>query len=438
VLVLLSGFNKLTEKTLSFHFWTPQVGLVLLGAALLTGLFAGSYPAIYMSGFQVLKTLKGAFKSGSSAVAFRKVLVVLQFSLCSMLVIGSILVYQQISHIQNRSLGYNRNNVLRVWIRGDLGERFEPVTTELGEIPGVESISASGHALTNIGNSTSNLAWPGKKPNDQILFPNTSVDANFFNTYRIKILEGRDFQRGNLNDTLSIIFNELAIKRMGLKNPLGQSIDLWGSKYTVIGVVQDFHYNSIHSPIEPFFFTNANWRGVASLRLDNTQPIQSTIGAIEKVFKKHNPAYPFEYEFVDKDFNELYKGEQLIGKLARAFSFLAIFVACLGLFGLAAFSAEQRVKEIGVRKVLGASLSNIVLLMSREFLLLVGIAILVASPLAWYIMEQWLNDYTYRIQISGWVFALVALLTLGIAFVTVSFQSIRAALADPAKSLRSE
>ncbi|AEE51708.1 ABC transporter permease [Haliscomenobacter hydrossis] len=439
ILVLLPGFNALTEKKLSFHFWTPQLALILLGAALFTGLFAGSYPAIYMSGFQVIKTLKGVFKSGNAAVAFRKVLVVIQFSLCAMLVIGSILVYQQINHIQKRPLGYNRENVLKVWIRGDLGERFDPVTTELKAIPGVESVAASGNAVTQIGNSTYNLSWPGKNPKDQILFSNTAVDPDFLKTYRIELSEGRDFQAGNLNDTLSLVFNELAIKRMGLKNPVGQTIDMWDRKYRVIGVTKDFHFNSIHSPIEPFFFTfNPTWRSMVSLRLDNTQPIPQTISAIEKVFKKHNPAYPFEYDFVDKDFNELYKSEQLIGKLARVFSFLAIFVACLGLFGLAAFSAEQRTKEIGVRKVLGASLGNIVTLMSREFLILVAISILVASPLAWYLMEQWLDDYEYRIQISWWVFAVVAVLTLSIAFFTVSFQSMRAALADPVKSLRSE
>lgn len=439
VLVLLPGFNTLTEKELRFHFWSPQMAGILLGAALLTGLFAGSYPAIYMSGFHVIQTLKGVFKSGSSAVLFRKGLVVIQFSLCAILVIGSILVYQQIQHIQNRSLGYNRENVLRVWLRGDIGERFDPINTELSAIRGVESVAASGNGITQIGNSTYNLNWPGKKPKDQILFSNTAIDPGFLKTYRIELVEGRDFQKGNLNDTLSIIFNELAIKRMGLKDPLGQTIDLWDNKVKIIGITKDFHFNSIHSQIEPFFFTfNPTWRSLASLRLDGTQPIPETISAIEQVFKKHNPAYPFEYDFVDKDFNELYKSEQLIGKLARVFSFLAIFVACLGLFGLAAFSAEQRVKEIGVRKVLGASLGNIVLLMSREFLLLVAISILVASPLAWYLMDSWLDDYTYRIQISWWVFAAVALLTLGIAFITVSFQSIRAALADPVKSLRSE
>lgn len=439
VLVLLTGFNALTEKELRFHFWSPQMAGILMGTALLTGLFAGSYPAIYMSGFHVIQTLKGVFKSGSSAVLFRKSLVVIQFSLCAILVIGSVLVYQQIQYIQNRSMGYNRENVLRVWLRGDIGERFDPVNTELSAIPGVESVAASGNSITQIGNSTYNLNWPGKKPKDQILFSNTAIDPGFLKTYRIELVEGRDFQKGNLNDTLSIIFNELAIKRMGLKDPIGQTIDLWDNKVRVIGVAKDFHFNSIHSQIEPFFFTfNPTWRSLASLRLDGTQPVPETISAIEQVFKKHNPAYPFEYDFVDKDFNELYKSEQLIGKLARVFSFLAIFVACLGLFGLAAFSAEQRVKEIGVRKVLGASLGNIVLLMSREFLLLVAISILVASPLAWYLMDSWLDDYTYRIQISWWVFAMVALLTLGIAFITVSFQSIRAALADPVKSLRAE
>lgn len=439
VLLLLPGFNKLTEKELSFHFWTPQLATMLVGAGLLTGLFAGSYPAIYMSGFQVIQTLKGVFKSGNAAVAFRKVLVVVQFSLCAMLVIGSILVYQQIQHIQNRSLGYNRENVLRVWLRGDIGERFDPINTELSAIPGIESVATSGNGITQIGSSTYNLSWPGKKPKDQILFSNTSIDPGFLKTYRIELLEGRDFQKGNLNDTLSLIFNELGVKRMGLSNPIGQNIELWGNQCKIIGVVKDFHFNSIHSQIEPFFFAfNPDWRSMASLRLDNSQPVSKVISAIEQVFKKHNPAYPFEYDFVDKDFNELYKSEQLIGKLARVFSFLAIFVACLGLFGLAAFSAEQRIKEIGVRKVLGASLGNIVLLMSREFLLLVSISILVASPISWYVMDNWLDDYEYHIQISWWVFAVVAALTLGIAFVTVSFQSIRAALADPVKSLRSE
>ncbi|MDX2068330.1 MAG: ABC transporter permease, partial [Haliscomenobacter sp.] len=363
VLILLPGFNALTEKELRFHFWSPQMAGILLAAALLTGLFAGSYPAIYMSGFHIIQTLKGVFKSGNSAVLFRKGLVVIQFSLCAILVIGSILVYQQIQHIQNRSLGYDRANVLRVWLRGDIGERFDPVNTELSAIPGVESVAASGNGITQIGSSTYNLNWPGKKPKDQILFSNTAVDPGFLKTYRIELVEGRDFQKGNLNDTLSIIFNELAIKRMGLKDPLGQTIDLWDNKVKIIGVTKDFHFNSIHSQIEPFFFTfNPKWRSLASLKLDGSQPVTATISAIEQVFKKHNPAYPFEYDFVDKDFNELYKSEQLIGKLARVFSFLAIFVACLGLFGLAAFSAEQRVKEIGVRKVLGATLGNIVLL----------------------------------------------------------------------------
>jgi putative ABC transport system permease protein len=441
VWLALGPFNELTEKKLQFRFWEPQLLGLMMGAMTLLGLIAGLYPAVYLSGFQVVKVLKGAFRSGTAALNFRKGLVVFQFVLCSMLIIGSILVFQQIRHIQNRPIGYNRENVLRVPIRGDLGSRYQPLREELKRIKGVESHSTSGMNITGIHNSTSSLNWPGRKPNDQILFVNQSVDPNYLKTFDIKLKEGRDFREGDFNDTLSLLFNETAIKRMGLKGQvLGAVIKLWDMDCRIIGVMEDFHYNSINSPIEPLFFYNApNWRNNAVLRLDQeARPLSETIDDIKAVYKKHNPAYPFEYEFVDDDFNALFKSEQLIGKLAQIFAFLAIFVACLGLFGLASFSAEQRTKEIGVRKVLGASLTSIVNLMAREFLILVGVALLIASPLAWYVMNGWLSKYAYHIDISPWVFVAVAALTLGIAFLTVTFQSLKAALIDPVKSLKSE
>jgi predicted permease len=439
VLLFLPAFNELTEKKLSFQFWQPQIAGLLLLSTVLTGLISGLYPAIYMSGFQVIKVLKGAFRSGSMAVNFRKGLVVFQFSLCALLIVGSIIVYQQIQHFQNMPLGFNRENVLRVPIRGDLAERYDPVRNELKRIKGVVSASTSGMNITSIGNSTSNLNWQGKRPEDQILFVNMNADPKLLETYKIKLIEGRDFQEGNANDTLSILFNELAVKRMGLKAPVsGQTVNLWDQDFRIIGVMEDFHFNSINAPIEPLFFVTGSWRGQASIRVDQSRPLSETIADIGAVFKKHNAAYPFEYEFVDKDFNELFKSEQLIGKLAGVFSFLAIFVACLGLFGLAAFSAEQRTKEIGVRKVLGASLGSIVGLMSREFLILVFASLVIASPLAWFVMNNWLNQYEYRIEISWWVFAFVAVLTLSVAFLTVTFQSLKAALINPIKSLRSE
>lgn len=435
--LLLPAFNTLTEKQITIQYGSPFYWLMLLGLALITGIVAGSYPALFLSSLQPVKVLKGALRFKAGAVFLRQGLVVFQFALSLLLIIGTLIAGRQVEYIRTKNLGLDRENVIYMSLEGDLSKRFDSFREELLRAPGIQNVSSAGNDPMAIGSSTIGVEWKGKPEGDKTLFTNMGVSYDFVKTMKIKLLGGREFSKSFVTDSTNYLVNEEAARRMGMKEPVGQDLKFWGRSGKIIGLMKDFHVNSLRVAIEPLI-----------LRLDSTNytllvrtypgQTEQALKSMERLAKQFNPAYPFAYRFADESFREQYKSETLVGKLANYFAIIAIFIACLGLFGLAMFTAEQRTKEIGVRKVLGASVPNIVMLLSRDFLKLVLIAILIASPVAWYVMNQWLDNYAYKIGVEWWVFLLAGVVAIAIAQLTVSYQSIRAALMNPVKSLRSE
>ncbi|GAB3321043.1 ABC transporter permease [Larkinella ripae] len=438
VLLVLPFFNQLTDKTLTLPIGQPIFWLSLLGLLLVVGFLAGSYPALFLSSLHPVRVLKGTLQFGAGAQLFRRGLVVFQFALSTLLMIGTVVIYQQLRFIQTKNLGYNRENLIKIPMDGALATDYPLVKQELLRLNGIQAVTKmNGNPLRN-GSTTESVNWPGKDPNATISFNNTAVGYDFAQTMKLTFVEGRDFSPGFGTDSANYLINEAAAKRIGYKKPVGQPLTFWNKPGKIIGLLKDFHFNSLHEPIRPLIIRLAdNHYGSLLIRTQPGQTAQA-LASIETFCKKINPTFPFTYSFVDTDYQMTYKSETVVGKLATLFAGLAIFIACLGLFGLAAFVAEQRTKEIGVRKVLGASVASVVALLSRDFLKLVVIAILLASPVAWYVMQHWLQGFAYQIEIGWWVFALAGFLSVGIALLTVSFQSIKAALMNPVRALRSE
>jgi hypothetical protein len=439
MILLLPVFNSITLKQIvipfdQFSFWLKLVVLVLV-----TGCIAGSYPALFLSSFNPVKVLKGSQKIGTGEVWFRKGLVVFQFTLSAVLIIATIIVSKQVGFIQNRNLGYDRENLLYIPIEGDMGKNFDLMRSDALSTTGIASMARMGSFPTFIDNSTTNVNWDGKDPNVTVTFPHSAVGYDFIKTMKVKLVDGRDFSRDYATDSLNFIINEAARDKMAYKNPVGRSMKFWGRKGQIIGVVKNFHYKSLHDPIQPlilFFRANLDYGYI----LVRTKPgkTRDAIASLQTIFTKYNPNIPFTYSFSDTEYQRLYTSEQVAGKLSNGFAFLAIFISCLGLLGLAMFTAEQRIKEIGIRKVLGASVSSLFVLLSSEFLMLVIVAMLIATPIAWYAMNRWLQSFAYHTPVQWWVFALSGGLIILIALATVSFQAVKAALINPIKSLRSE
>ena len=453
VFFLLPSFNSLTGKQISLQATQASFWLLLLGMTLVTGVIAGSYPALFLSSLEPVRVLKGTLRFGSGARLFRQGLVVFQFVLSMLLIVGTIVVYRQVNYVQTTNLGYERENLIYVPVEGDLTTQsnYKTFKDQLLQQPGIASVSSMMEAPTNIGSSTGGVTWPGKDPNVNIELTQTAVGYDLMKTLKVK-LTGRDFSPEFSTDTTNYIINEAAAKRIGYTNrsrtgrpaesaesAVGQPITMWGKPGKIIGVMEDFHFQSLHIPIAPLILRLSTEPGSQNF-LIRTQPGQTTqaLASIETLWKQLNPKFPFAYRFADDEYQKLYKSETVVGSLATYFAFLAIFISCLGLFGLSAFTAEQRTKEIGVRKVLGASVGGIIGLLSKDFLKLVLIAIVISSPLAWYAMNQWLQGFAYKLEISWWVFALAGVLALGIALLTISFQSVKAALMNPVTSLRSD
>ncbi|MEO8403839.1 MAG: ABC transporter permease [Chitinophagaceae bacterium] len=438
-LLLLPAFNILTGKQLSLPFSNPMLWISLLGLMLLTGIVAGSYPALYLSSLNPVRVLKGSLKFTRGAVFFRKGLVVFQFALSIILIIGMIVIFRQVDYIQTKNIGYDRGNLIYIPLEGELSEKYALFKQEAGTMPGVLSTSKIRAAPTLIGNHTGDIKWVGEDPNAVTSFVNTTVGYDFIKTMNLSLVAGRDFSKDFGTDSASYMLNETAVQKMGYKDPIGKQI--WWGKHEgkIIGVVKDFHVASLHKAIEPLIIRLDEGRQSGTI-LVRTQAGKTkvAIAGLEKVCQGLNPKFPFSYKFSDEEYNRLYRSEQIVSKLANYFAFLAIFISCLGLFGLATFTAEQRIKEIGVRKVLGASVPGIISMLSKDFLKLVFIAIIIASPVAWYLMTQWLQDFAYRVDISWWIFILSGIAAVLIALLTVSFQAIRAAIANPMKSLRTE
>jgi len=440
VLILLPFFNGLADKAIhlpasNIFFW-----LFLIAFTLFTGIISGSYPAFYLSGFEPIKVLKGTFRVGRYAALPRKILVVVQFSISIALIIGTLIVYRQIQYAKNRPVGYDRAGLISINMNTpDIFGHYDALRNELMETGKVENMAESSSPTTAIYSNNIGFSWDGKDPNSLPLFSTIGVTQDFGNTIHWKIIAGRDFSRSFLTDSSSMILNEAAVKLTGLKEVVGKTIKWDTVPHHVVGVIKDMVMESPYEPAKPtFFFMSPGWAGVITIRLKPAASMQEGLAQVERVFRKYNPAAPFEYKFTDDDYAHKFEDEKRIGNLASFFAILAVFISCLGLFGLASFVAEQRTKEIGVRKVLGASVFNLWKMLSKEFVNLVIISCLIAIPIAWYSLHQWLQKYSYRTSISGWIFLAAGLGALVITLLTVSYQAIKAALKNPVTSLRSE
>lgn len=437
LILVLPVFNNLTGKQIilpfsDYLFWAGIAALTII-----TGCIAGSYPALLLSSFKPITVLKGHLKLAPASGWFRKGLVVFQFALSIIFIVGMIVISKQVNYIQTKNLGYHKNNLLYIPISGNLGSNFSLFKNEGLKLSGITGISEMGQRPVQIVNTTGSVEWEGKAPNTRPNFTQVAVGYDFVKTMQAEIVQGRDFSE-DFADSANYLINETALKKIGYKDPIGKTLTFWGIKGFIVGVVKDFHFNSLHVPIEPLIIrlTKASW-GVALVR---TRPGETEVAlrSLEKLHQKLNPEFPFSHQFADEEYAFLYKSEQLVQKLSTYFSFLAIFISCLGLLGLVMFTAEQRTREIGIRKVLGASISSLLRLLSKDFVALVLLAFAIATPVAWWAMNNWLQNFEYRVSISWAVFAIAGVSALGIALITISFQAIKAAIANPVKSLRIE
>ena len=445
--LMLPAFNLMVQKTLSLDFSNPLHGLLLLGITVACGLIAGSYPSLYLSSFNPAFVLKGMKLKTGGAAFIRKGLVVLQFSISIILIISTIIIYQQIQHVKDRNLGFNKNNLLQIDMNGDMAKHYTAIQQDLLNTGKIESVALSDHTTLYGGNNTGGLTWDGKTSTAQILISQRYISQGFFKNAGMKMLAGRDLVETDsavVHKTIYIVITQTLEKLMGKGSAVGKTLhfegDTSGLKAEVVGVVNDYVYGDMYGKPDPvmFFYSKPENTSEMYVRLKQESDIQASLLAIQNVLKKENPVYPFTYQFVDDQFNQMFLSEMLISKLSRVFAGLAIIISCLGLFGLAAYTAELRTKEIGVRKVLGASVSGLAALLSTDFLKLVAVSCLIAVPVSWWMMHDWLQGYQYRIEISWWIFVLAAFIAILIATVTVSFQSIKAAIANPINSLRSE
>jgi len=438
VFLLLPFFNTLVNKNLSFDINQPYFWLGSFAIVVLTGVVAGSYPALYLSAFNPVKVLKKTFHTGKGAVLPRHVFVVLQFVISILLVSSTVIVYQQMQHIKNRDMGYDANNLIMINGTNDTDKNFSAIKQELLEKGMVASVTRSSSPITEVWWKSGAPDWNGKPADMDFIVSGIRADVDFIKTMGIKLLQGQDFT-GMPADSASILLNKTAVEAMGLKDPIGMEMHFGDEKYNVVGVTEDVIMESPYQPVDPMLtFYNPRATGVISLRLNHNVLPQKALPFMESVFKKYNPAYPFEYRFADEEFGKKFLTEQMISRITNIFAVLAIFICCIGLAGLASFTIEKRFREIGIRKVLGATVQQVLLLISKEFLGLVIISFLVAVPITWWLMHNWLEQYAYHIEISTWVFVIVGLLVLMLALVVVCLNTLRAATANPVKSLRTE
>jgi ABC-type antimicrobial peptide transport system permease subunit len=439
IYLLMPLYNNISGTTLSFSFFNASmwkaIGLAVVGTLLASSI----YPAILLSAFKPIEALKGKYNAGIGAASFRKVLVVFQFSISVILLIWTTIMGRQMDFIKNKDLGYDKSYVFSVPLPDEVSSRQDAVKAELKNRMSILNTAISDvYNFTNIGRSTGDIGWQGKPAKSMFMITQVAADKDFVPTMRMKFIEGGNFS-GTPADSASFILNETAVKKMGLKPPyVGQQISFHDKKGSIIGVVQDFNYQSLKEAVAPLIFFRFWGDGNILYVRTTAAHAKQAIAATEKEYKKYAGDTPFSYSFLDKNFEEQYKSEQRSSLLFNVFAGIAIFISCLGLFGLATYTAQVRIKEIGIRKVLGASVANIIQLLSKDFLKLVVFAIIIATPVAWWAVNKWLQGFAYRINISWWVFAVAGLLSVLIAWITISFQAFKAAIANPVKSLRTE
>ena len=441
VSLTLHWFDTMAGKKMSIPWENPIFWTIGLGFAAITGLIAGSYPALYLSSFSPIKVLKGAFVPGRSASLPRKILVVVQFTASMILIVGTVIVYRQIGYARNRPVGYDRQGLVMARLRTQaIHQHFDAFRDALLATGAVTETAESTSFTTDPLNQEANVSWTGSDPNAPIGFYTTGVTPEYGKTVGWQFVDGRDYSRAlAATDTFTMVLNQAAVKAIGFKHPVGQFLQWYGYRFTIIGVVKDMVMASPYDAIQPALYYKAPWfMPMLNIRLDPTVSAGDAIAKIEPVFKRFDPAEPFNYKFADDEYDAKFRTEQRIGSLASFFAALAIFISCLGLFGMAAFVAERRTKEVGVRKVLGASVISLWGLLSKEFVLLVGLSVLIATPIAWFAMNNWLQNFSYRTALDWWIFALTGCCALLIALLTISYQVLKAANANPARNLRSE
>lgn len=437
--LIMPFYNELVQKQLSVDLFDPLHFSFLIGTGLIVGVVAGCYPAFYLSAFNPIRVLKGMkLKNSGSVIFIRKGLVITQFTASIILIISTIVVYKQVEHIKDRNLGYNKSRLVYMNIQGNMKAHFASIKNSLVNTGYVENATASLHDALHIYSVGDGFGWQGKNPASKLGIHSNVVSSEYLKTMHMKLVRGRDFYPGNIDST-NVIVNESMIKLMGKAGQLGEVINSGTHSMTIVGIIKDFIYNDIYGSSAPLIlFNGSNSATVMALRFKPNVDLSKALAATADVMKRENPGFPFEYTFADKDFETLFSSETLIGKLAGLFSMLAVFISCLGLFGLAAYTAERRTKEIGIRKVLGASVTGLAGLLAKEFLQLVILSCLIAFPIAWWLMYDWLQNFTYRTSIHYWFFMLAGVTALLVSLLTVSFQAISAAMANPVKSLRSE
>jgi len=435
--VSLPLYNTLVSKKLFIDYSNPYLwaGAVIL--ILITGTLAGSYPAFYLSSFQPVRVLKGKIQTGKYASLPRKILVTLQFGFSIFLIIGTIVIYQQIMHVKDREIGYDRENLMMVWTNNELESSYQTIKNELIATGAVKSVTKSNSPITSIF-SNNVVEWPGMTPGTRVIFTTIATEYDYVQTMGMKLIAGRDFS-SEFNDSTSVIINQAAVDVMGLEDPIGSTINMWDDEWTIVGVTENVIMNSPYEPIAPMTVVFVpTWTSTITLRLEKTADLPAAISKVEDVFKRLNPTYPFAYRFADVEFEKKFSSINLISNLAKVFAVLALTITALGLFGLAAFTAEQRSKEVSIRKVLGATVTGLVLLISKDFSRLVIISFVLFAPLAWWFLSGFLEQYPYRITIAWWIFPLAGLAALIVALIIVSTQALRAATSNPVNSLRNE
>jgi len=442
VLLILPAFNQLTEKNIQFPFGVTSFWLSMAALTLTTGVTSGSYPALFLSGFQPIRVLKGALKFSPGTAWFRKGLVVFQFVLSIVLIIGTIVIAEQVNYVQSINLGYDRENLITIPLEGELPAKYKSFKQAALQLPTVAAVARTSDGPVDVGNGTGGIQWDGKDPNNLVMFTNMAVGYDFVSTLKLKLTQGREFSPDFPTDSVGYMVNEEGLRRIGYKDPIGRNLTMWGKKGKIVGVIKDFHFASLHEPIRPLIVrfgdegSNINWGSIlVRIRAGQTKP---ALSQLEALCHSLNPKFPFTYRFTDEEYRNLYKSEAIVHSLSNGFAILAIAICCLGLLGLAMFTAEQRTREFGIRKVLGAKAGTLFGLLSKDFLVLVLIAFILASPLAWWAMHAWLQNFAFHIDVSWWVFALAGILALLIALLTVSYQALKVAFANPVKSLRTE